>query len=134
MDSETHFDPDLARLTITVNGPLERGGILSQGPEILRRYEFGNRVEILLDYRGASVGNISVGDVQAIVEQDKSTWADFASLRCAIVTGDDATYGMGRMFATLSDREGFQVAVFRGVDEALRWLDGDGSLAADPQR
>jgi hypothetical protein len=40
----------------------------------------------------------------------------------AIVTTDNTTYGLARMFSMLADSIGISVEVFRDVDAAERWL------------
>ena len=124
MESEVRFDPARSRLHVTVRGRLAIQDILAQGPDFLREHSLGDRLEMLLDYRGAEVGDISIDDVQSIVDQDEQIWVGLESLRCAIVADGDATFGMARMFATLSDRPGVEVAVFREMEEAEHWLDG----------
>lgn len=44
--------------------------------------------------------------------------------RWATVVGRDALYGMMRMFSTFSEGTCIQVAAFRDIEDARRWLTG----------
>ena len=42
--------------------------------------------------------------------------------RCAVVTSGDASFGMARMYQSLTESNVENVAVFRDLDEARAWL------------
>ncbi len=48
---------------------------------------------------------------------------DPRGMRTAVVATSDLSFGLSRMYRTLSDLTSETVTVFRDADEAMKWLD-----------
>ena len=76
----------------------------------------------LIDARGAT-GDISAEDVRRLVRRAADMLRDVALGPTAIVTHDDALYGMARMYSVLAEGVGAAAEVFRDMESATRWLE-----------
>jgi hypothetical protein len=47
---------------------------------------------------------------------------DVLAPRCAVVTGDDFHFGLGRMFEAFADTHEVEVTVLRSIDDVPAWL------------
>jgi hypothetical protein len=52
---------------------------------------------------------------------------DVGYARLAIVVAKEVSYGLGRMFSTLTEHLPLETVVFRDIDEAEVWLGTGGS-------
>lgn len=80
---------------------------------------------------------IDMSGVEIIASKSGDRMRDLATLsasmdsrssrtKFAIVAPDDLAYGMGRMYETyrtMDERSTREVAVFRGMEEAMAWID-----------
>ena len=57
-----------------------------------------------------------------MVDHDAKQSSTLDGYKLAIVAGDDAVFGMARMYQTLTEANLPHVAVFRDLDAAARWL------------
>jgi hypothetical protein len=76
----------------------------------------------LFDARGATT-NLTAGQVHTLVQRAADTLRRTPLGPTAIVATDDVVFGMGRMYAILTDQAGARVEVFRDVESANRWLE-----------
>ena len=63
-----------------------------------------------------------VVDNMSVAETASQPIFDFGTRR-AIVASSDAVFGMARMFATMAERTGQEVRVFREMQPAEEWLE-----------
>ena len=80
----------------------------------------------LCDLRGAGVEAFTGPEVRRIVDAVLEHRGAPPGIRTAIVVGRDLSYGLARMFAQQLEAESpSDVMVFRDMDEAMAWLEGD---------
>lgn len=79
----------------------------------------------LVDLRGCGT-SMSVDEVRSLAYRIHTRWSHRIRGPAAIVADDDVTYGMARLFATLSevtgDGAGPPIEVFRDIHDAEQWL------------
>jgi hypothetical protein len=62
-----------------------------------------------------------------------ASWPVFdAGTRRAIVADTDVAFGLARMFSLIAERVGQDIHVFRGLEEALEWLDAPTDPGREP--
>ena len=79
-----------------------------------------SRRSLLVDLRH-STENRSYGDVKQLVNA-LLPYVDRLSRRHAFLVDGDLHFGVARMFASLAEFHGFEIAVFRNEVEARAWL------------
>ncbi len=85
----------------------------------------------IFDARGATV-DITSDEIRRLVDRAGQIAKETPFGPTAIVVTDPAAYGMARMFSMRAESVGVDVAVFRDVGSATRWIEiagGQGSSA-----
>jgi hypothetical protein len=77
----------------------------------------------LIDARDA-VASLTADQVRRLVQRANEMLRSIDLGPTAIVTTDDLTFGMARMYALLSERLGVNAEVFRDIPSARGWLAG----------
>jgi hypothetical protein len=76
----------------------------------------------IVDVTQAEATNAGFPEVLALAQRRRT--AELRNpVRSAVVTGNDAQYGMARMYQTLSDHPQVTLRIFKSLSEATDWLD-----------
>jgi hypothetical protein len=77
----------------------------------------------LIDYR--SIESINISSEEAVtIALKKDTFSNkFSGEKCAFVSPEDLTYATSRVHQSLADNTCISTAVFKQIEEALKWLD-----------
>ena len=86
-------------------------------------------MEELLDARAATT-NLTSDQVHALVRRTDSLVRKGRFGAVAIVTDNNVVFGMARMYQILCEELPVRIGVFRDLDEAEVWLNGEGRRAA----
>src|SRR5580765_2986478 len=79
-------------------------------------------VALLLDVRPSSMlATRSMDDIRAI-GQFLGPYSERIGGRCAVVTGTEVQYGLGRMGSIYMESVGVEAGIFRDMDAAREWL------------
>ncbi len=76
----------------------------------------------LIDARGA-ITDVTPEQIRRLVQRAVSLLGVVELGPTAIVTYDDVTFGMARMYSILAESAGVAAEVFRDLESATRWLD-----------
>ncbi len=80
----------------------------------------------LIDLREADSRSRSSQALRYLSEQTRSHYADTDAMsKVAIVAPDDLSFGLSRMYDSITDENAEDVAVFRTSAEACEWLEID---------
>lgn len=86
---------------------------------------FPEDARFLLDVRKSSeLSERSYSDIRSVA-QFFAAHSDRVSGQCAIVADKEVHYGLSRMGATLAETSGARVEVFRDINAAILWIEGD---------
>ena len=112
-----------SRLRIAVSGENTLDALEQLAAEILESPLFRPGLTVLVDVRLATT-NPSAESIRDHALRLAPYMPRFGfSRQCAIVTGPDPhRYGINRSLASFGGRAGFDIHVFREIDEALQWL------------
>jgi hypothetical protein len=89
---------------------------------IVRDPDYSREMNILSDLRGLT-STYSYQQMHAVVDKFPDPGGMAGKTRSAILVSMNVTYGMGRMWASITENRTFAHAqVFRHLDEALEWL------------
>lgn len=91
--------------------------------------ELPERLDVLLDLEGATTLPES-GQLLEVAQAVDRLKARVKWGACAIVASRDALFGMSRMFEAFAEGSFVRIAVFRGREDAIRWLAGSQAPAA----
>lgn len=77
----------------------------------------------LWDFRGCPVaGDFDFVQMRGLVGEVGRLRERHQNAKTAVLVDADVAYGLGRMFQSLADGVGYEVAVLREEEAALRWL------------
>jgi hypothetical protein len=79
----------------------------------------------LADVRSIDRLEVTSDGVRLFASHDDINRTALESFRLAIVTASDATFGMGRMYQMMTERNVPHVRVFRDFEAARTWLNGE---------
>jgi hypothetical protein len=77
----------------------------------------------IIDYRIIDSINISSEEAVTIALKKDTFNNKFNGEKCAFVSPGDLTFGTSRVHQSLVDSTGISTAVFKQIEEALKWLD-----------
>ncbi len=111
-------DDERRLIVVTMSGAISLADVLTAIEQ--QQAEHAWAYAVLYDLRAARA-DLTAADTRRLalrVEQLRA--AERGPV--AVVTSDDALYGMSRMYAMLTERAGLQISVFRDRAKAERWL------------
>jgi len=118
---EYRFDASLNCLFTRWIPPLSALDVSVFGESVLSRPEMDERTARLNDLR-ALTGEMLTADVRALAEGMARWDRRTPPHRAAHIVGTELVFGLTRIFQTVRGAGGEKMAVFRNVDDALRWL------------
>jgi hypothetical protein len=102
-------------------GPVTREEVLAHFEDLERESDLPERLDVLLDLRritaipdGEDIGVVAVAVSRL---RKRVTWG-----ACAVIAGEDASFGMSRVFEVRTGELFERVAVFRDMASAAVWL------------
>jgi hypothetical protein len=118
------IDLELKRIMTRCTGETTLREVLGHFAELEADPDCPPHADVLLDLSDIETLP-NVGQIRAAAERagDASRKVGFGS--CAIVVGSEAWFGMARVFEAFTDRYFARTSVFRSLDAAEIWLDGD---------
>jgi len=117
----TVVDPKKRLVRFTIRGVMDSDEMLASVDKALAQLDDKGGYDILSDHR--------LVDKPATPEQVKLLMAHLAvngqrlrGARCAVIVGNEASYGMMRMMSVRAEQLGIDVGVFRELEAALQFL------------
>ncbi len=120
-----HIDAHERQATVVLHGPLRAADIREATLALVAHPSFHPHLPTLWDLREARAGDVTMDEIRSLTS-DNESWLGAAERRVALLVARDVDYGVMRMWTALA--EGPLPArrrVFRDLEEASRWLQGD---------
>ncbi len=124
MPLHLHLEPGVSFIVTRYIGVIEDEQLMAYYRDIYRRPDLEQFHTELVDLSEADMGRVSVeglSDLAAFIDLELSH-SDDVSTRTAIYAPHDLPFGVARMYEAWSSSSPEEVRVFRGRDEAIRWL------------
>lgn len=74
------------------------------------------------DFTGSDLRGVGADHIRELAQIAEQAASANPSLLTAIVTPEDLQYGLGRMWATITEATGWECRTFRSREEASAWL------------
>ncbi len=120
------IDSDQGVVYALVEGTFTLEEMLSTIGKVVQDPKFRKGFAVLSDHRSI-VSPATTNQVQSLVRHARQ-FEILAGTKWAIVTTNDLSFGMMRMFSALAETIPMRIEVFRDYDEALAWLKDKGAL------
>jgi len=117
------LDESTGRALVTMTGDIGDEEAIVWFEGFLEALRGRKSIAGVVDTRGLERLDVWSEAVSLISQLAEDNEAVFAGTRWAIVAPGDAVYGMARMYAILRDRADYEIAVFRSMEEAMRWME-----------
>jgi hypothetical protein len=125
MEYEIAFDTDSALAIVRTGGVarLEDFSALLRALVSDSRWQRG--MDVLSDHTALDAGELTAGDVEALVGVHLPFAHAIGPGMCAVVAGSSLKFGLARMFEAHAERLlPFRMRVFTSTEEAFIWLRG----------
>ena len=122
MPFDYEYEKEQRRHRVRWVGPVTTAALIEAHDEIQGYPHFDPGDDQILDFREATSFDLSTDSIEGVTRRKPSFGA---TSRRAFVTPDDLGFGLGRMFEQLRDGQAGEIRIFRDMEEAERWLDGD---------
>lgn len=127
MPLSRRFDPAAGRVVVEIRGSFEAGATLRVLEEVLADPRWKPGFDLLIEYQEVQPSS----GTPTVVRESSQRAVDLASLlegsRLALVAGQDAMFGLNRMFQAYADESPLTISVFRERAAAEQWLARRGS-------
>ena len=110
----------------TATGELTLDEITEAFEARLKHRDFRPGMNVLWDYRRATISSLSTQDVQQLVAFNQRIASARGGGLSAIVAPKDVDYGISRMFQIHSQDLPWHTMVFRNLESALEWFSDPG--------
>ncbi len=122
----TNIDSRTRLRTHVATGTLTPDELESALTDAYRRPDFRPEAPSLFDARDAQLDAFAGPEIRHVVETVLKHRGAPPGTRTAIVVGHDLGFGLARMFEQQFEaKEPSDVKVFRDMDEAMAWLEGE---------
>ena len=101
---------------VTLDEVIGHFGTLASDPEC------PEQLDVLLDLR-ETTSLPTTAQLQAVATEIGRVRRRVRFRDCAVITSQEAWFGMARMFEVLAEEHFAETRVFRDLDEGTRWLD-----------
>lgn len=122
---EYSIDMDRTRglITVSARGDATAADFQSYIADLLKPPCSEVDFNVLSDLRNVNMGTLSGDDVRDIARLVATRRSEVLTIKHAIVVGGPLSFGLARMYQTLSDDVDPQdLRIFYDIDEARRWL------------
>lgn len=122
------IDPSRGRATITIHGEVRKEDIVAALDTLYHEPRFQSGMSQLWDIRhGEAI--LSPAELTDIISFVYQHTRERGKGRSAVVTGREVDYGMARIAQVHVEEVGIELMVFRELDEAEQWLEGEGEYS-----
>ncbi|RJP33240.1 MAG: hypothetical protein C4527_04855 [Candidatus Omnitrophota bacterium] len=93
----------------------------------LKTFYSGNpMLNVIWDFREGTIQQLTANEIKILADYVAGLSSKRAGGKTAGVTPNNVDYGLGRMFATLTDGNDYQatVRIFRRFEDAMEWIYG----------
>ncbi len=126
MPIETSIDSRTGLRTHVVTGSFTLDELENELRDAYRRPDYRPEANSLCDLREAGAAAFTDEEIQSVVDTVLEHRGAPPGVRTALVVARDLSFGLARMFAhQLEAKSHSNVMVFRDMDEAMAWLEGD---------
>jgi hypothetical protein len=115
------IDKDSGIVYTTIEGRINTDELLESLEHFMNHPDFSPCLNGLADLRNFEMDTFSA-DVMRIAELLIKYRNRIGPSKTAVVISKDVTFGMTRMFQAFSEQSSIETAIFRNMEEALRWL------------
>lgn len=116
---------------VTAEGRLSAETLAETISELAENGSGGRGADMLWDLRTARLGEISAPEVRRLASIVASRCGKCHGRKAAILVGDDAAFGVGRMWELLTEDDlPIESRVFRSLPAAEAWLGTPASVGA----
>ena len=120
-----HVYPDFRLCVFTGRGVLTADQIKAVSGQMLQDPEWETGWNILFDLRTAVLSDLDYQRMRTAVAKDRSFNGRVAGAKFVIVADDDLTYGLMRMWQSMSEDRPIEIRIFRRIEDALQALGVD---------
>ena len=123
---ETQIDAETGLRTHVLTGSVSQEELEDVLGEVYSRPDFLPDADTLCDLREADLGQLSHTVIKSIADYVAKNRGAQPRARTAIVVGRNLAFGLARMYGQMLEASSeASVMVFRDMDEAMAWLEGD---------
>jgi hypothetical protein len=122
------IDKESGIVYTTIEGRITTDELLESLERFMNHPDFSPGLNGLADLRNIEMDTFSA-DVRRIAELMVEYRNKIGPSKTAVVISKDVTFGMTRMFQSFSEQSSIKTAIFRDMEEALRWLGVNKTLA-----
>lgn len=120
------IDKEHRLVMTTVSGVFTVADVLAHQASLRKHPDFDPSFSQLMDFTHVTSVELKREDVQRVAQESVFS----PNSRRALVTNNDAVFGLARMFEMLRENMGEKgIRVFRNLDEALDWVLGKNTSA-----
>jgi len=119
---EVRIDPDHGVVQMRFMRNLKAADALDATRDVAELPGFRAGMNGLVDLREVDEVEILGDDVRSVAQVVASQEELYRGSRWAIVADSNVTYGLARQFQAMRDELGYELGVFRTMDEACAWL------------
>jgi hypothetical protein len=125
MPPDVEITKEANHVRLTLRGPLSKDAALAAIARLYRDEGFDPKSDLLCDITEASIDMRSQFEIREIIRFAKLHALPGRQGKTAIVSADDAVFGMMRMLQSYAEGDlPVRIAVFRDPEAALRWFEG----------
>ena len=121
MSHTIRFNEGLGVIVLRAKQQINAIEIVSALEEILLIPDFKPGLSLVVDLRGGDI-RLTADEVRIIANAAKFAEDRWGDTKCAILASNNDSYGLGRMFMSLTDQHQLESHVFRTALEADGWL------------
>ena len=119
---DCNFFPDTKLCVFTGRGDIAVAQIKTVASQLFDDPAWEPGWDILYDFRGATISGLDYQRMRSAVFRDKSFNGRVKGARVVFVADTDLTYGLMRMWQTMSADRPIEIRVFRRIKDALQFL------------
>jgi hypothetical protein len=125
------IDKESGIVYTTINGRTNTDEIVESLENLLNNPDFKPGLNGIADLRNSEMDTFSA-DVKRIAGLMIEYRNKIGPSKTAVVISKDVTFGMTRVFQAFSEQSSIETAIFRDMEEALRWLGARNAITDKP--
>lgn len=124
------IDKESGVVYTTINGHASTDEIIEGLRNFMNHPDFKPGLNGIADLRNSDLDTFSA-DVQRIADLLIEYRNKIGPSRTAVLVSKDVTFGMTREFQVFAGQSSVETAIFRDMEEAVRWLEAGGEFAGN---
>lgn len=120
--SSVAIDSTLGVATVRIRGQITLQVVEAAVLELIKHPDFTPGMPAVWDLRGSNLNRLSTDDLRRIAVFNTQHSAERGIARVALVSSEDADYGVARMFEVIGAVPNLEFRTFREPDEARSWI------------